>query len=84
MLINVTGCNKHIPGINKLPPIKNYQADEALVRNLLMFGRYWKVYDAESGRLITESNIDDFYPISINCSTSGGGDSNPTTSWKVL
>ena len=46
MLINVTGQRKIIPGIGLFPPVKNYDATEALVRRLVVFNE-WQVYQSE-------------------------------------
>lgn len=78
MLINVTGQRKIIPGIGLFPPVKNYDATEALIRRLVVFNE-WQVYQSESGRLITKSNVDSFFSPPVPPSPSGDG-----VVWTVL
>ena len=72
IVININGPKKNIPGINKFPPINDYNADEALVRRLVALPE-WRVYSSVSGRLITDDNIDEM--IGTKCSGGGSGGS---------
>lgn len=77
MLVNITGVKKVIPGVGKLPPVKNYDATEAEIRRLVNFND-WQVYEASSGRLITKSNVDKI--LYGNSGSSGGSSSGGSSS----
>ena len=72
IVIDIDGAKKNIPIINKLPPIRGYNADEAFVRRLVAL-QEWRVYSSLSGRLITNENIDEM--LGTKCSCGGGGGS---------
>jgi hypothetical protein len=68
MLVNITGSKKLIPGVDRLPPVYNYDASEQLIRRLINY-RDWHVYQASTGLLINKNNVDNI----IYGGPSGGG-----------
>lgn len=87
MLVNISGVKKVIPGIGKLPPVRNYDATETEIRRLICF-KDWKVYEASTGRLITKTNVDNVMYGSSGSGTGGSGSGGGTAvggvNWKVL
>lgn len=79
--VNITG-RWLIPGVNKYPPVYNYDATEALVRRLIHFEN-WRLWEAETGRLINKDNVDEFFTTSPSPSPSPGPSSEGVV-WTVL
>lgn len=76
MKVDIIG-HGYVPGLKDvIAPLKGYEADESFVRRMLNFPDEWRVYDSESGLLITQENVDNFFG-----GGSGGGGS---VSWKFL
>lgn len=69
MLINIEG-HGFVPGLNKLAPVKGYEASETFIRRMTIL-RDWRIYEASTGLLITANNVD-----RILGYTNGGGGSN--------
>lgn len=63
MKVNISGMGV-IPGLNMLSPVRGVELDERGVRRLLNY-RQFKVYEAETGRLITPKSVDEFFKMKI-------------------
>lgn len=59
MKVNISGKGI-IPGINKIPPVYNYDMSENEIRRLLNFTNI-RVYISETGKLVTKRNVSSLF-----------------------